>query len=117
MRRRASEQLGRQAEDQVAGLFQNKGYEILARRLKTGVGEIDLVAANKQCIVFVEVKARAKFNDAAYALSWRQRQRLWQAATVALACHEDWARPDMRFDVALIVSGDAMIIENAFWMD
>lgn len=116
-RRRAAEQLGRQAEDKVAGLFRNKGYELLARRLKTGAGEIDIVVANKQCIVFVEVKARTHFNDAAYALSGRQQKRLWQAATMALACREDWARPEMRFDVALIVSGNATIIENAFWMD
>lgn len=117
IRRRAAEQHGRQAEDKAASLFLEKGYEILARRLKTGVGEIDLVVADSKIIIFVEVKARRNFIDAAYALSSRQRTRLWQAATMALACHEEWMRPAMRFDVVLIVADDAQIIENAFWLD
>lgn len=116
-RRRAAEQRGRQAEDKAANLFQEKGYKILARRLKTGVGEIDLVVADSRVLIFVEVKARRNLIDAACAVSSRQRMRLWQAATLALACHEEWIRPIIRFDVVLIISGDIQIIENAFWLD
>ena len=113
-KRRAAETLGRQAEDEVAKLLRHKGYDILAMRLKTGAGEIDIVAANRKTLIFVEVKARASFAEAAYALSPRQQARLFQAAGAAMACHENWARQETRFDAALVVPGSIEIIEDAF---
>ncbi|MDE1896067.1 MAG: YraN family protein [Rhodospirillales bacterium] len=113
-KRRAAETLGRQAEDEVAGMLRQKGYAILAVRLKTGAGEIDIVAADHKTLIFVEVKARPSFAEAAYALSPRQQARLFQAATVAMACHDNWARPETRFDAALVVPGGIEIIEDAF---
>ena len=115
-KRRRAEHLGRQAEDEVAALFQGRGYEVLARRLKTGAGEIDLVVANARCLVFVEVKARTNFADASYAVVPRQQARLLRAANVALASHAAWARPETRFDIALITPGGIDIIENALWL-
>lgn len=114
-KRCVAEQLGRQAEAAVAELLRGRGYEILASRLKTSAGEIDLVMANRRCLVFVEVKARTNAADAAYALLPRQQARLLRAAQLALACHADWARPEMRFDVALVAQDDIQIIENALW--
>ncbi|MDE2319213.1 MAG: YraN family protein [Rhodospirillales bacterium] len=113
-KRRAAETLGRQAEDEVAALLRRRGYDILAMRLKTGAGEIDIVAANHNTLTFVEVKARPSFAEAAYALSPRQQARLFQAAAIAMACNEGWARPDTRFDAALVVPGGIEIIEDAF---
>ncbi len=112
-KRRAAETLGRQAEDEVAGLLRDKGFEILALRLKTGAGEIDIVAADAHCLVFVEVKARASFSEAAYAVSPRQQARLFQAASLALAHNETWARSEMRFDAALVAGNGIQIIEDA----
>lgn len=113
--RRAAEYLGRLAEDEVATVLQRQGYEVLARRLKTARGEIDLVVADEQWLVFVEVKARVSFAEASYAVSPRQQVRLLSAAEVALAQHPEWARPQTRFDVALVVQDDIRIIENALW--
>lgn len=113
-KRRAAETLGRQAEDEVAGELRQRGYDILAMRLKTGAGEIDIVAANSESLIFVEVKARPSFAEAAYALSPRQQARLFQAAEIAMARHEAWARPETRFDAALVVPGGIEIIEDAF---
>lgn len=94
-----------------------RGFEVLARRLKTNAGEIDLVVANRRCLVFVEVKARSNFVDAAYALLPRQKGRLLRAADSALACNPAWSRPETRFDVALVAGDNIEIIENAFWQD
>ncbi len=113
-KRRAAETLGRQAEDEVAELLRQKGYDILATRLKTGAGEIDIVAASRESLVFVEVKARTSFAEAAYALSPRQQARLFQAAAAAMARHEHWARPETRFDAALVAPGGIEIIQDAF---
>jgi len=112
-KRRAAELFGRGAEDLVALQLKAEGYIILAERLRTGVGEIDLVAATENSLVFIEVKARACFSDAAYAVSPRQQARLLEAASVALAQHENWARPEIRFDVALVAGGAVEILQDA----
>lgn len=116
-KRRAAETLGRGAEDIVALHLENLGYEILARRLRggagTGAGEIDLVVADAGRLVFVEVKARGCLTDAAYAVSPRQQARLLEAASLALALHEEWARPETRFDVALVAGGVVEILADA----
>ncbi|MCB5944938.1 YraN family protein [Acidocella sp. KAb 2-4] len=112
-RRRAAQALGCGAEDLVAERLVAKGYQILARRLRTKAGEIDLVAANAGRLLFVEVKARASFTEAAYAVSARQQARLLAAAELALALHPDWAREETRFDVALIAAGGVEMIEDA----
>ena len=113
VKRRAAETLGRSAEDEVALIWQGKGFEILAQRLRTGAGEIDLVVASAAMLVFVEVKARKTTAEAAYAISPRQQARLLEAASLALATHEDWQRPAVRFDAALVCPGGIAHIEDA----
>lgn len=112
-KRRAAECLGRIAEDDVAAQWQSQGFGVLARRLRTGAGEIDLVVADAGTLVFVEVKARKSFGEAAYSIGPRQQMRLLEAANSALAAHEDWQRPDMRFDVALVCNGAIEQITDA----
>ena len=112
-KRRAAEVMGRGAEDIVAERLEGQGFTVLARRLRTGAGEIDLVVADAHRLVFVEVKARGCLADAAYAVSARQQARLLEAASVALAQHEGWARDEMRFDVALVAGGKVEILVDA----
>lgn len=112
-RRRAAEVFGRSAEDEVARRLEEQGFTVLARRLRTGAGEIDLVVADEARLVFVEVKARASITAAAHAVSPRQQARLLEAATVALAAHESWARAEIRFDVALVAGGSVEILADA----
>jgi len=101
------------AEADVALFWEGKGFRVLAQRLRTGAGELDLVVANRDLLVFVEVKARRSMAAAAEAVSARQQARLLEAASLALACHEDWHRPNMRFDVALVCNGRVEQIEDA----
>lgn len=112
-RRRAAEILGRGAEDAVALRLEGQGFTVLARRLRTGAGEIDLVVADEGRLVFVEVKARASFAAAAHAVSARQQARLLEAASAALAQHPAWARAEIRFDVALVAGGAVEILVDA----
>ncbi len=112
-KRRAAETLGRLAEDAVAAALQGKGLALLAQRLRTGAGEIDLVLADAETLVFVEVKARNSLAEAAYAVSPRQQARLLEAASLTLAHHADWQRPNIRFDVALVCHGRLEHIEDA----
>jgi putative endonuclease len=115
--RRSAESRGRQAEDSVAANWRSHGYDVLAKRLRTKSGEIDLVVANPSTLVFVEVKARNSFADAAYAVHLRQQSRLLAAASSVLAERPDWHRPATRFDVALVCNGAIRHIRDAIRYD
>ncbi|WP_297369888.1 YraN family protein [Acidocella sp.] len=111
--RRKAEQAGREAETLVAEQFEERGFTILATRLRTPAGEIDLVVASARTLLFIEVKSRPSFHEAAECLTPRQQARLHAAATIALAQNPGWARSDTRFDVALVAHGGVSIIEDA----
>ncbi len=113
VKRRRAEQGGRLAEDLVAGWWRACGFTILAQRMKTPAGEIDLIAADRDHLVFIEVKARPSFADAAYAVSARQQARLLEAASVVLAEHPEWHRDIIRFDAALVCGSRVECIEDA----
>ena len=66
---------GLSAESRAAAFLIAKGYRILARRYRTPYGEIDIVARRRNLVAFVEVKARATLDDAAYAVTPRQRKQ------------------------------------------
>ena len=92
---------GISAESRAAALLIAKGYRILARRFRTPYGEIDLVARRRNLVAFVEVKARASLDDAAYAVTPRQQQRIVNAAQAWLMAHPEHAEFDLRFDAVL----------------
>ena len=93
---------GVSAESRAAALLMAKGYRILAKRFRTPHGEIDLVAKRRNLIAFVEVKARASLDEAAYAVTPRQQARIINAAQAWLAAHPDHAELELRFDAILI---------------
>ena len=78
------------------------GWTVLARRLRTPAGEIDLVAQCDGVLAFIEVKARPDLATAAFALSPRQRNRLLAAGEIVIAQHPEWGGQGARFDVLLV---------------
>ena len=96
---------GISAESRAAALLVAKGYRILARRWKSPVGEIDIVARRRHLLVFVEVKARHSLDEAAEAVTDRQRARIVAAAEAWIATYPDPSIHDMRFDAMLIAPG------------
>src|SRR5690348_4244108 len=93
---------GLSAESRAAAYLMAKGYRILARRFRTPHGEIDLVARRRNLIAFVEVKARATLDDAAFAVTPRQQRRIIDAAQGWLVAHPEHADFELRFDAVLI---------------
>jgi len=94
------------------------GWTVLARRLRTEAGEIDIIAAQPDLLAIIEVKARRTLADAALALSPRQRARLIAAADIALAEHPEWARQGMRFDLVVVdATGVVRRIADAFRLE
>jgi putative endonuclease len=93
---------GLSAESRAAAYLLAKGYWILARRFRTPHGEIDIVAKRRNLIAFVEVKARASLDEAAFAVTPRQQARIINAAQAWLMAHPEHAEFELRFDVVLI---------------
>jgi putative endonuclease len=104
-KRQAALQFGLSAESWAVVYLLLKGYRILARRFKTPVGEIDIVARRRGTLVFVEVKARRNFDDAAEALTERQQARIINAAQYWLAAHPEAVECPIRFDAILVAPG------------
>ena len=102
MNRRRAEQGGRRAETLAAWWLRLKGYAILAQRVRTPVGEIDLIARRGRTVAFVEVKARATANAAANALD---DYRLRRVAAAAEALAPRYSRPgdDIRIDAVFVI--------------
>ena len=102
MKRRAAERGGRRAENLAALWLQLKGWTILARRARTAVGEVDLIARRGRTVAFVEVKARASVDASAMSLD---EYRLRRVAAAAQALAHLYARDDddLRIDAIFIV--------------
>ena len=90
--------------ESVAGWFLNaKGYRIIARRFKTPVGEIDLIARRGRTIAFIEVKRRLSTEDGLYAVHPGNAARVRRAAEWWLKTHPMYAdNCDLRFDVVAV---------------
>ena len=111
----AAFKFGLSAESRAAMFLIAKGYRIAARRWKTPFGEIDIVARRRHALVFVEVKARERIDDAAEAVTERARRRILAAAELWLAHHPDDAQRYISFDVMLVAPGKMpRHIANAF---
>ncbi|MBV9331425.1 MAG: YraN family protein [Alphaproteobacteria bacterium] len=99
----AAERRGRRSELLAALYLKLKFYRILERRLRTRLGEIDLVARSPSGIIcFIEVKARAMQDLALEAVLPRQQARIARAAQSFLASRPWLASAPVRFDILTI---------------
>ena len=102
--RKTAESLGRRAETIAAAYLTCKLYRVLGRRVRTPLGELDVVAKSPSGILcFVEVKTRATLENAAESVSPRQRARIERAAALYLGARPALRQMGVRFDVILIV--------------
>ena len=102
MNRQRAERGGRRAEALAALWLRLKGWAILGRRVRTPVGEVDLIARRGRILAFVEVKARSSAREAELALD---EYRLRRVAAAAEALAHRYAREgdDIRIDALILV--------------
>ena len=103
--RQVAFKFGLSAESRAAAYLIAKGHRIVARRWRSPVGEIDIVARRRRLLVFVEVKARERLDDAAWSVTERQQARIVAAAETWLARYPDERIEDIRFDAILVAPG------------
>ncbi len=104
MRRQQAERQGREGEARAGLWLRMKGWRILAQRVKTPLGEIDLIAGRGGVVAFVEVKWRKRRADLDHAIDEYRLQRV--AAAAECVAHEYATKgEDIRIDVILLAPG------------
>lgn len=101
MTRRAAERRGRAAESLAAWWLRFHGWRILDRRVRTRVGEVDLIARRGGIIAFVEVKARTTGAALDLAIDRHRLSRVAAAANAVAARYASGGE-DIRIDVILL---------------
>ncbi|QQG36953.1 MAG: YraN family protein [Micavibrio aeruginosavorus] len=105
MSRKQTYRDGLRAEAISVFLLRLKGYRILARRYKTPVGEIDIIARRGCVLAFIEVKSRATLAEALSCLTPAMQGRIINAARHFIAAYPDYGDYDMRFDLMALGRG------------
>ena len=111
--------LGALAEDRAEKFLKALGYKILQRNYKTKLGEIDIIAKDKDTFCFVEVKCRAsdKFGKGFDAVTGKKQEQVAKAALNYLK-ENKLLNKSARFDIVSLDSSGReekiTLIKNAF---
>lgn len=106
---------GHRSEWFAAAALMAKGFRIVARRYKTKLGEIDLIARRGDLVLIVEVKARANLLAAMDAIGRESARRIEGAADLWLVRQPDYARLSLRFDMIAVLPWRWPVhVENVF---
>lgn len=113
-------ELGKIGEDKVCEFLKQKHYYIIKRNFRCKSGEIDIIAIDREELVFVEVKTRCSKNygEAREAVDWSKKKSIKRAADFFIyKYHQD--QKFIRFDVieVYVKNGKFYIsqIKNTLW--
>lgn len=108
---------GAAGEDLAFDYLHRQGYKILERNYRNALGEIDIIAQDRDTICFVEVKTRKgeAFGSPFEAISRHKRKKMIQVAWSYLKSRQK-TEAKARFDVVAVVQEPASIelLKNAF---
>lgn len=93
---------GHGAETLCLWLLRLKGYRVQARRFRTPMGEIDIIAERRNVLIFVEVKARNDLATGMSAVTPHQQKRIAEAALFYLSHRSNMHYNVCRFDVIVV---------------
>jgi putative endonuclease len=105
---------GGDAEDSAARFLERHGLQLVGRNYRTRLGEIDLIARERDVLVFVEVRLRtgASHGGALESITARKRRRIAAAARQYLLRFR--RLPPCRFDVVCLDGEEPLWIRGAF---
>lgn len=113
------QQLGKHGESIAIKHLIRNGYRIIERNYRSDLGEIDIIAKDKDTLVFVEVKTRTsyRFGDPKYAITQKKQRKISMVALGYLKVTRQ-EKVKARFDVVTIAVGEdtpeVEIVRNAF---
>lgn len=106
--------IGASGEEYVAKFLEDRGTIIVDRNWRIKDGEIDIIAREKELLLFVEVKTRtsSRFGDPLEAIDRKKAFRLQRLALAWISLHDKWGS-DYRIDCAgvLLEAGESASID------
>lgn len=114
--RLSKKEIGANGEKNVARYLKKRKYKIIKTNYRTPFGEADIVAVQKNLLVFVEVKTRSSIvhGTPAEAVDYVKRERYFKIAEYFVAADQSYSSCFIRFDVAEVLGDEINYIENAF---
>jgi putative endonuclease len=105
-------ELGKKGEEHAVGFLKKSGYRIIQRNYKNKLGEIDIIAKDKNTLCFIEVKTRTslRFGLPQEAITFRKQKKLNKVALSYLKQYNLWDVP-ARFDTVSVVLNNQDKIE------
>lgn len=107
--------LGRRGENISAEFLRKQGYKIMERNYRCALGEVDIVAKDKDVLCFVEVKTRKtqEYGLPEEAIDWHKQKKLAKVALTYLKEKKIY-KQDLRFDVVSVYPDHIELIKDAF---
>lgn len=111
---------GQRGERQAETFLKKAGLKIIARNVRVGRDELDLIVRDGDTLIFVEVKTRASevFGRPASAVNAAKRRKLSRAA-IRFLKKRKLRPPTIRFDIVEVIGDEPQIrhIPNAFSLE
>ena len=110
--KRTAVSIGHTGEEIAVKTIKKKGYKIIERNYRTRLGEIDIIARDKEYTCFIEVRVRKRtdFGTPADTIDKRKRDKIIKAAKMYALKNHLYSAP-MRFD-AVLIDGDVFGTED-----
>lgn len=107
---------GRRGEEYACNYLKNNNYKIIKTNYTNINGEIDIIAENKNYIVFIEVKYRKNLSHGypREAVNYIKQNKIKNTAMQYIS-ENNLNENDFRFDVIEILDKKIEHIKNAFW--
>lgn len=114
--RLSKKEIGANGEKNVVRYLKKRKYKIIKTNYRTPFGEADIVAAQKNLLVFVEVKTRSSVLHGmpGEAVDSVKRERYFKIAEYFVTVNQSYCSYYIRFDVAEVLGDEINYIENAF---
>ena len=108
--------LGKEGENKAAEVLEAAGMTIIMRNFRSQRGEIDLIALDRDTLVFIEVKAWSKFGieNLAYSITPKKQQRIIETAKYFLSIYRQYNGRAIRFDVVFVGKETVTHLASAF---
>ena len=107
---------GRAGEAAAAFLLEEKGMRILERNFRSFRGEVDIIALEKETIIFAEVKTWSSYgiDSLEQALDQKKQRKIIETSKYFLSLHREYSYMAVRFDVIFISPGGITHLASAF---
>jgi putative endonuclease len=113
----SSTSFGKTGEAEAAAFLELEGWRIVARNFRTDSGEVDIVAARGETLVFVEVKRWTRYGpcDLLDSIDRAKTRRIIETSKIFLAKYRQYRGKHIRYDVLFLPSrGEPQRYEGAF---